>query len=113
MAKRSTTPVVSEPIVQGPRKTKLELWNENPACAAWLNTPIGALFIEVLEEQHELRLNFALPPAFLTAHGTAVSGRVAGYERCVQTIRVMQNPSSDRLTPLTETYGVTKENATE
>lgn len=95
-------------------ETKMEAWKANPECARWLNSAMGSLLIDVLDELHELRLNDLLPPQFIMANGAAVAGRVAGYERCMRTIRSLRQPAAQTIPNLIETYGVTKpEHATE
>lgn len=98
--------------------TKLEEWQKSPEPAAWLNgvlsTPMGRFFLDVMEEQSELRMNVNLPPAYLTANGSAMSGRILGYERCLARVRALAIPGAPSAGPIVETYGVTKpEEATE
>jgi hypothetical protein len=98
--------------------SKQEEWDKNPENAAWLKSvlgsPLGRFFMDVMEERSELRLNVNLPPAFLTANGAAMSGRVLGYERCLQNIRDLASPNDVKPTPLQSNFGVNgPEDATE
>lgn len=90
--------------------TKQEEWAKSPEASKWLKetleTPMGRFFMAVLEERSELRLNVSMPPAFLTANGAAMGGRILGYERCLRTIRGLADPTSEEAKPLVETYGV-------
>lgn len=98
--------------------SKREDWNKNPELSAWLNgvltSPQGRFFMEVMEEESELRLNINMPPQFLTAHGAAMSGRVLAYERALCNIRELAHQRDPVTPPPIETYGVIKaEDATE
>ena len=92
-------------------KTKLEQWNEIPEASQWLSKvlsdPMGKFFMQVLEERSELKLNFATPPAFITANGAALAGRMLGYETCLANIRALSEGAKAPSAQISETYGVT------
>ncbi len=98
--------------------TKLEQWNANPKAAEWLRATLrsgmGEFLMEVLEERSEMRINAAMPPAFLTANGSAMSGRILGYESCLTNIRKLMTGSAESFKPVAPDYGVKgPEDATE
>lgn len=98
--------------------SKREEWDANPELSAWLNTvltsPQGRFFMEVMEDESELRLNINMSPQFLTSHGAAMSGRVLAYERALCNIRELARQRDPVNPPPMETYGVIKpEHATE
>lgn len=92
--------------------TKLEQWNTDPKFSEWLRgvlrSDIGRFLMEVLEERSEMRINAAMPPAFLTANGAAMSGRILGYESCLKNMRSLCSGSPEPFKPLAADYGVKK-----